>query len=123
MLFWCFEATFTAQKMKFSIKDFFSNCDQTHSFLQIWLHLLKKSLMENFTFCAAFGHISHNVQCLLYLTNIIRVALISKQDLSADRKTSNLASHRSRCLFFYIPIKHFYFKVARVVNLKLVFTD
>ena len=32
------------QKMKFSIKDFFS-------FLRIWSHLLKKSLMENF-FCA-----------------------------------------------------------------------
>ena len=26
----------TAQKMKFSIKDFFSNCDQIHSFLRFW---------------------------------------------------------------------------------------
>ena len=42
----------TAQKMKFSIKDFFSKCDQIRSFLWIWLHLLKKSLMENFIFCA-----------------------------------------------------------------------
>ena len=42
----------TAQKMKFSIKDFFSKCDQIRSFLRIWSHLLKKSLMENFTFCA-----------------------------------------------------------------------
>ena len=33
----------TAQKMKFSIKDFFCKCDQIHSFLRIWLHLLKKS--------------------------------------------------------------------------------
>ena len=40
------------QKMKFSIKDFFSKCDQIHSFLRIWLHLLKKSLMENFIICA-----------------------------------------------------------------------
>ena len=37
--------------MKFSIKDFFSKCDKIHSFLQIWSHLLKKSLMENFIFC------------------------------------------------------------------------
>ena len=44
--------TNTAQKMKFSIKDFFSKCDQTRKKLQIWSHLLKKSLMENFTFCA-----------------------------------------------------------------------
>ena len=42
----------TAQKMKFSIKDFFSKCDQIRSFLRIWSHLLKKSLKENFIFCA-----------------------------------------------------------------------
>ena len=34
--------------MKFSIKDFSSKCDQINSFLQIWSHLLEKSLMENF---------------------------------------------------------------------------
>ena len=42
----------TAQKMKFSIKDFFSNCDQIRSSLRIWSHLLKKTIMENFIFCA-----------------------------------------------------------------------
>ena len=40
------------KKMKFSFKDFFSKCDQILSFLRIWSHLLKKSLMENFIFCA-----------------------------------------------------------------------
>ena len=40
--------TNTAQKMKFSIKDFFSKCNQTRRKLRIWSHLLKKSLMENF---------------------------------------------------------------------------
>ena len=43
---------YTAQKMKFSIKDFSSKCDQVRSFLRIWSHLLDKSLMENFVFCA-----------------------------------------------------------------------
>ena len=44
---------FTAQKLKFFIKDFFSKCDQIHqSCLRIWSHLLKKSLMENLIFCA-----------------------------------------------------------------------
>ena len=38
--------------MKFSSKDFFSKCDQIRSFLRIWSRLLKKSLMENFIFCA-----------------------------------------------------------------------
>ena len=36
--------------MEFTIKDFFSKCDQIPSFLRIWSHLLKKSLMENFIF-------------------------------------------------------------------------
>ena len=40
-------------KMKFSIKDFFNKCDQIRRKLRIWSHLLKKSLMENFMFCAA----------------------------------------------------------------------
>ena len=38
--------------MNFSIKDFFSKCDQIRRKLQIWSHLLKKSLMENFNFYA-----------------------------------------------------------------------
>ena len=38
--------------MTFFIKDFFSKCDRIRSFLRIWSHLLKKSLMENFIFCA-----------------------------------------------------------------------
>ena len=44
----------TAQKMNFSIKGFFSKCDQIRRKLRIWSHLLKKSLMRNFIF----------VQCL-----------------------------------------------------------
>ena len=41
-----------AQKMKFSVKDFFSKCDKIRRKLRIWSHLLKKYLMENFIFCA-----------------------------------------------------------------------
>ena len=37
--------TYRTQKMKFSIQDFFSNCDQIRSKLRIWSHLLKKSLV------------------------------------------------------------------------------
>ena len=40
------------KQMKISIKDFISKCDQICRKLQIWSHLLKKSLMENFIFCA-----------------------------------------------------------------------
>ena len=50
--------------MKFSIKDFFSKCDQIRSFLP---HLLKKSLMKSFIFCAVpFKYLWWNI--LLKLT-------------------------------------------------------
>ena len=49
----------TAQKMRFSIKDFFSKCDQIHSFLRIWSHLLKKSFMKSFIFCALYKKEKH----------------------------------------------------------------
>ena len=52
--------TNTAQKIKFSIKDFFSKFDQIRIFLQIWSHLLKKSLMENFIFCAVKENMEEN---------------------------------------------------------------
>ena len=42
----------TAQRIKYSINDFFSKCDQIGFFMLICLHLLQKSLMENFLFFA-----------------------------------------------------------------------
>ena len=51
----------TAQKMKFSIKDFFSKYDQVRSFLRIWSHLLKKSLMEDFSFGAVLAAIQNEL--------------------------------------------------------------
>ena len=41
---------YTAQKMKFPIKHFFSKRDQICRKLRIWSHLLNKSLMKNFIF-------------------------------------------------------------------------
>ena len=38
--------------MKFSIKDLFSKNNQIRKKLRIWSHLLKKSLMEIYIFCA-----------------------------------------------------------------------
>ena len=61
------------KKMKFSIKNFFSKCDQIYSFLRNWPHLLKKSLTENFIFRAVYlfiflfvlHNIYHNVRIFL----------------------------------------------------------
>ena len=52
---------FTAQKMKFSIKDFFSKCDQIHSFLRIWPHLQNRALIDY--------HASYKKGILLFLAN------------------------------------------------------
>ena len=52
MLYSIYNQISLLQKMKFSITDFFSKYDKIHSFLRIWSHLRKKSLMENFIFCA-----------------------------------------------------------------------
>ena len=45
----------TAQKIKFSIKDFCSKSDQIRRKLRIWSHLRKKSWIENFIFCAVYS--------------------------------------------------------------------
>ena len=50
------QKVYTGQKIKFSIKDFFSEYDQVRRKLRIWSHLLKESFMEIFFF----------VQCNLF---------------------------------------------------------
>ena len=42
----------TLHKKKVAIEDFFSICDEIRRELRIWSHLLKKSLIESFIFCA-----------------------------------------------------------------------
>ena len=48
---------YTAEKMNFSITDFFSNCDEIGSLLRIWSHLLKIFVMENLIFSAVLWHV------------------------------------------------------------------
>ena len=50
----CLWESFKHKKIKISIKDFFSKCDEIHSFLRIGSHLLKKSLMETSFFVQCF---------------------------------------------------------------------
>ena len=64
-------AHYTAQKMKFTIIDFFSKCDQIRIFLRIWPHFLKKSIMENFIFCAVLNSTINRLRerCLRLIYN------------------------------------------------------
>ena len=61
--------------MKFSITDFFCKCYQILSVLPILSLLLKKSLIENFIFCAVFDFfVNYHVQslrfCFIFLLQI-----------------------------------------------------
>ena len=77
--FWCnyclvvvsFSRRFTAQKMKFSINDFFSKCQQIRRKVRIWSHSLKKSLMENFIFCAGLSFVIYSER-QLYTLHLIK---------------------------------------------------
>ena len=62
----------TAQKMTFSIKDLFSKCDRIRRKLRIWSHLLKKSLMKNFIFCAVKKFLTLPQVTLNFLENILK---------------------------------------------------
>ena len=63
--------------MKLSIKNFFSKCDQIRSFLRIWSHLLKKSLMENFTFCAVLVEPQSHSSFILFSDSLTGRILIT----------------------------------------------
>ena len=66
----------TAQKMKFSIKNFFSKCDQIRSLLRIWSHLLKKALMENFILLCSVVHIRYPIPIkVMYSLKTLQIKL------------------------------------------------
>ena len=65
--------------MKFSIKDFLSKCDQIRSFLRIWSHLLKKSLKENFSFCAVHIRVMWRVKFVQFVRLICRAQFFKPQ--------------------------------------------
>ena len=64
----CFIFADSAQKMKFFVKDFFTKCDQIRRKMRISSHLLKKSLMKIFIFCAMWqkGDLS-NRKCTIII--------------------------------------------------------
>ena len=52
-IFLIYSVMVTVQKMMFSIKDFFSKCDQNPQFPADLVTFTEEFLMENFIFCAA----------------------------------------------------------------------
>ena len=95
---------YTAQKMKFPIKDFSSKCDEIRSFLQIWSHLPEKSFMENIIFYTCYmcrlnsfsGTFSYfSIMAFFRLTKISHVSFL---DIGLKTKAGN---HRKFLFFVY----------------------
>ena len=76
--------------MKFSIKYFSSKCDQIRRKLRIWSHLLKKSLMKNFIFCAVSARVS------IGLSEIVRM-----------NKTDFIINAYKKCQLSFEIFEHF----------------
>ena len=64
-------------KMKFSIKDFFSKCEQIRSCLRIWSHLPKKSLMENFILSAVNASVVYKTKMKRFSLNQLISKMVS----------------------------------------------
>ena len=58
----------TTRNIKFSIKDFFSKCEQICNFRRIWSHLLKEYFTENFIFLCSVLREENNL--LLFFTHL-----------------------------------------------------
>ena len=97
-----FRSNGTAQKMKFYIEDFYSKCDQIRSFLKKPLipQLLKKSLMENFIFCAVRSFYPH-IESFL----VLQIFFPFAGNFSIDR-WQNYLTHFSPMHPFSTPWKH-----------------
>ena len=80
----------TAQKMKFSIKDFFSKCDQICRKPRIWSQLLQKPLMENFIFCE------------VYVSSHL-MSIYPSQKWCIERQTINFVRHAIESISFVGP--------------------
>ena len=88
--------SFNEQKMQFSIRTFFS-------FLRIWSHLLKKSLMENFIFVQyflLFDNVFFIIMNVAIYGKYIMVKVLTDPGRKHDLKINanifqNICTHRS----------------------------
>ena len=88
------------KKMKFSVQDSFNKYEEICSFLRIWSHLLKKSLMKNFSFCAVkmvftvFQKILFKLDWWKTLSNIYLFLYLDLSSLPRNFISSTLQSKR-----------------------------
>ena len=97
-----------AQKMKFSIKDFISKCDQIRSFQRIWSHLRKKSLMENFIFLRNAYALAYSAFVFFSQHSYVRSKRCchQKKHFAAPHTEKNDSSTKFKC--YYKNINHIF---------------
>ena len=85
-IWWKIWVNDTTQKMKFSIKDFFSKCDQICWKLLIWSHLLMKSVMENFFFfLCGIASMPNSKWLFIYIKCFLLIFLINMQNSASHQ--------------------------------------
>ena len=96
------------KKMKVFIKDFFINCDKICSFLWIWSHLLKKSLIGNFIFCAVQEtFLSTQLQAVICMIRLQSVQVEKSQENIILCKPSLSLFYEKKCSLFLFSINDF----------------
>ena len=76
--------------MTFSMKDLFCKCDQIRSFLRIWSYLLKKSLMENFSFCVVNKTIWSTSKYYQYKDSVLNFKKSSSTEVEKVMKNAQI---------------------------------
>ena len=87
--------------MKFSIKNFFSKCEQIRWKLRIWSHLLKKSLMENLIFCAVMP-----ILLSIFFNDFYYFILFVLAHNFADENTLSIFAKRTKNLISILESEH-----------------
>ena len=87
--------------MKFSIKDFCSKCNQIRRKLRIWLHLLKKPLLENLIFCAVNFNFSIQFFCFCPLLILWRYNIYKPDTITNLSKPKNTDSEIETVATFF----------------------
>ena len=89
--------------MRFSIKDFLWKWDQICSFLRILSHFLKKSLMENFIFCAVSWNVREHVLQMVnsFLTDVLIFRATLKSRFCVKELGGNITNVPYNCSVEY----------------------
>ena len=93
--------------MNFSIKDFFSKCDQIRRTQRIWSNLLKKSFMENFIFCAVILHFHILPSLFLQHVKVTRMCHIRKSS------SLSLVQMKDKMVLSCLKLKKITFKPSK----------